>query len=214
MKSMNPAGLWSGTHWLAGLFLLALALPAFSGDDYDQPCPPCKEWDESAHDCVYKPGTPCVILDWFGSDSTSDKCFKVLIKIRGECYPVCGSIIITRRYLDHKTWCPGSYSYEYDYHKYIYTWTEIPCVPSFNKDKLLEDLSQNSETEIHCQTILLDLLDGNMSDPATAAPCLEGLANQLHRDPCDYWNGCEQGTPIDSGIKYECTLYGDGCGED
>jgi len=205
--------------WLVPLICLILVqIPQVYADDDDyEPCPPCTEWDQSDQDCVPIPGAPCVILDWFGEARDDGDCNQdITYNTRG--VPICGSKTKTVRYQEHKTYCPGYYTYEHDSRDVTYTRIITTCRPSYVGPSIVDDLQNAGALTSSCLSVLIQLSEalrglGDFPDASSSAGCLDSLASYYGYDVADYYSGCEVADISYQGAVFKCTLLGEGCGE-
>ena len=217
MNNRSYAGLRFGTKWLAGLFLLALVLPARPAGKSPGDCKieDCKEWDEYAHDCVDLPKN-CVISAWFGDDRDDGDCNSdITYNTRG--VPICGSKTKTIKYQEHKSWCSGYNTYEHDATQMTYTWIITQCRPKYVGPTLAEDLIDAAQLSLSCVETLLELAAalnglGDYPDASNVADCIQGLCDYYGYDVAACYAGCEVDDISYQGGVPKCTLLGEGCG--
>jgi len=216
MKISKHPGYCLSRPLVVGVLLLTLSLTAFSDDQYDEPCPPCTEWDHYANDCIDIPNSPCWILATWGENAIYDTCFQ-----SNTCIPQCGTIIETKSYICHKKECPGFFFYNHDYSDITYARIEQECSISYNSGVIAQDLIECGAVLVDCAaslTVLAASLPGCVTvgappDASYIASCLDGLGNCSSRDPCDYYQGCNICSPVLSEPKYKCTVSSPGCGD-
>lgn len=166
---------------------LFIALPAYPAGKSPDDCKleNCEEWDEYANDCIDLPKN-CFILAWFGEDRDDGDCNQdIIYNTRG--VPICGTKIKTTKYLEHKRWCRGHYTYEHDSRNVIYTWIITTCRPRYVGPSIFEDIKNAVGLCVSCLEVLLQLAAasqgaGDFPDASNVASCLESLANYYNYD--------------------------------